>query len=219
MFAMRMTLAVRIWAAAATALAAAAASDVLTEILSNAGLLGGGALSDAHQESAMPVALLALTALLTLAALVAFRARDGRVLDTVQSRAPAWSWAAGTLIGTLLVVVLMEAYETRLGGLGAFDPHAVLVAHAPAAVLACAAFATRVKGVVALSLRLAHATGIALAHALVRVLDRGPRAAVRAPRRAALSSLLVFRELLLARRAHQLRAPPVWRLNFIQSLT
>ena len=219
MFATRMTLAVRIWAAAATALAAAAGSDVLAEVLSNAGFLGGGAMSDVHQEAAMPVALLAIAAVLTLATLVALRARDARVLDTAATRAQAPCWAAGTLIATMLVIVFMEAYETRLGGLGAFDPHAVLVAHAPAALLACAGFAMLVNRVVACSLRLAQATGIALAHAIVRVLERSGRGGVQAIRRAARGSRIVVRELLLARRAHQLRAPPFCRLHPMQSLT
>ncbi len=209
MLASRTAAAVRLWAAAATALAAAAAADSLTEFLSNTGLLGGGAVRDVHHESVLPVLLLALTMLLALALAVALGARRAHRFSFVsRSRIEASCWAAGTLLATLLIVLVMEAYETRFGGVTAFDPRAVIWTHAPAAFAACAVVAAGVNRLVAVCLRAALAAGRAVADVLVRILDVGAGSGAATPGALAFETLPVRGPLMPATGAHRLRAPP-----------
>ena len=209
---------IRLWAAAATALAAAAAADVLTEFLSNTGLLGGGAVRDVHQEAVVPVALLAAIVLLSLALAVALGARRASGFSSApRSHSEAFCLAAGTFVATLAVVSLMEGYETRFGGAGAFDARAVFLVHAPAALAACAAAATLVNRLVAFSLRAALAAGRAVAHVLVRAIPAGSASGIASAAAAAAFGMRTLRrEFLLALRARGLRAPPSRRPYSLQ---
>jgi hypothetical protein len=209
-----MALSIRFWAAIATALATAASVDCSSELLANAGWLGGFAASDGHQEAVFPTALVAALILVGLALTVALRASSGeRARYHDSPLGPRILVAAATLVATFAVVVLMEAYEMRFGGLSAFDPRSVFVQHWAAVSIGYVLVATLVSRLVAFSLRAAVAAGKLAAHVLVRFLgaDRSAPAAV-ACGFDAFGTRIVHRPLVVALGALALRAPPASQL-------
>ena len=118
-----------IWTLVTVALCAAVCGDALTEWLSNSGFWGSG-VSDLHQESLAPTAYAAAVACLTCLALVIAAARRGEMVRVRPACASRVWWNGAAVLLALIVVVVMEGYEVRFGGIGAFDPRSVLMAHA-----------------------------------------------------------------------------------------
>jgi hypothetical protein len=128
---------VRAWAAAATAILAAAAADAVTEFAENNGWLGG-TLRDGQHEAMVPALLLGASVALSLALyvlLARISPRDLLVVRLNDVRVRLADLACG-FCGSALSVVAMEGYETRFGGVSPFDPRSVVVSHAPALIVA-----------------------------------------------------------------------------------
>ena len=209
---------IRYWAALAITLATAALVDWSSELLANAGWLGAG-VPDGYQEAVLPVALLAALAFFGLCVAVALCAGRG---DRVRYEAGSWVdrvlVAVATLGATFAVIVLMEAYEMRFGGVSAFDPRSVFVEHAPAILIGYAIVATIVGRLVTLLLRAAAAAGCLAAHAIVRILRMDPRQRAATSRRdAGFAARVACRCPIIAFGAIALRAPPFGQ-SFLQQL-
>ncbi|HTA38525.1 MAG TPA: hypothetical protein VK760_05595, partial [Candidatus Acidoferrales bacterium] len=147
---------IRYWAAIVTALATAALVDFSSELLANAGWLGGLAAPDGHQEAVLPVAVLAALVAIGLGLTVALRAGRGEQLryrDVSTGRRILMAIAG--VAAVFAVITLMEAYEMRFGGLSALDPRSVFVEHWPAVLIGYAAIATIVGAIVNALLRIA----------------------------------------------------------------
>jgi hypothetical protein len=213
-------LSIRYWAAIATALATAALVDCSSELLANAGWLGGVAAHDAHQEAVLPVALLAalvVFGLLFAVALCAGRGDRLRYNDWPAGRRTVTALA--TVAATFAVILLMEAYEMRYGELSALDPRSVFVEHFQAVLIGYAFVATIVGRLVSFALGAAAAAGRLAAHVLVAFLciDRSDCAEASCDGHA-FGTEIVHRPLLLALGAIGLRAPPVRQLFHLQQL-
>jgi|GEM_PF-2234879 len=198
-----------LWASLAVALSAAVCGDAATEWLSNEGFWGVGT-RDVHHESLLPVALVAAIVTAALAAFVlAAHLRCGDPLLRIRRRACARVWLVGlTALLTMLVVVLMEGYEVRFGGISAFDPRSVVITHALPVLCAYALIGILVDRMLVACLRVAcRAVGV-VAAALVAFARRGAaaQACIRTgPQRTA----PVERRPERIRPACELRAPPI----------
>jgi Carboxypeptidase regulatory-like domain len=146
-----------VWMLVAVALWAAVLGDGLTEWLSNNGLWGLGP-SDVHQEALGPAAAAALFLSITLA-WYAVVMRWCRPDECVRLRpsgvAQRFCWNACAVALSLGLVIVMEGYEMRFGGVGVFDPRSVLMAHAVPGLLSYAAVALCVEFLLAAVLRTA----------------------------------------------------------------
>ena len=141
----------------AVALWAAIFGDGITEWLSNNGLWGIGP-SDFHQEALRPAAAVALLLSVMLAwyaAAVRWFAPDELVGLRPSGVAQRFWWNACALTLSLGLVIAMEGYEVRFGGVGVFDPRSVLVAHAGPVLLSYAIIALCVECMLAAALRTA----------------------------------------------------------------
>jgi hypothetical protein len=172
---------IRYWAAIVTALATAALVDWSSEILADAGWLGGLAASDGHQEAVFPVVVLAALAAVALGLTVALRAGRG---DQIRYRGSSAShrvaMAVAGLVAVFIVITLMEAYEMQFGELSALDPRSVFVEHWPAVFIGYVVVSALVSRIVGLILGVAAAAGQFAAHVIVAFLhvDLRPRAAM-----------------------------------------
>jgi hypothetical protein len=162
-----------IWTLVTVALCAAVCGDALTEWLSNSGFWGSG-VSDLHQESLAPTAYAAAVACLTCLALVIAAARRGEMVRVRPACASRVWWNGAAVLLALIVVVVMEGYEVRFGGIGAFDPRSVLMAHALPVVVAYALIAALVDRTLRLGLRAAFVTALSVVATIAPV---GPAAA------------------------------------------
>jgi hypothetical protein len=211
---------IRYWAAIVTALATAALVDWSSELLANAGWLGGLAASDGHQEAVLPVAVLAALVAVALGLTVALRAGKGEQTRYRESSAGnRIAVAFATLAATFIVITLMEAYEMRFGGLSALDPRSVFVEHWPAVLIGYLAVSTIVSRVVGLILGVAVAAGKLAAHAIVAFLRVERRAHIALPRGDdSFGTRILHRALVLELGALALRAPPPLQLLTQQQL-
>jgi hypothetical protein len=211
---------IRYWAAIVTALATAALVDWSSEILADAGWLGGLAASDGHQEAVLPVVVLSALIAVTLGLYVALRAGRGERLRYREvSARHRIAMAVAGLAAVFIVITLMEAYETQFGELSALDPRSVFVEHWPAVIVGYIVVATIVGRVVAAILGIAAAAGQLAAHVLVRFLriDRRPHA--EAPRAVdSFATRILHRAQVLEFGALGLRAPPPLQLLRPQQL-
>jgi hypothetical protein len=211
---------IRYWAAIATALATAALVDWSSEILANAGWLGGLSAPDGHQEAVLPVALLAGLVAVALGLNAALRGGRGEQTRYRESSAGNRVVVAiATVALTFALIALMEAYEMRFGELSAFNPRSVFVEHWPAVLIGYFVVATIVGRVVSIILAAAAAAGKLAAHVLVRFLrvDRRTRAAM--PRADdSFGIRILHRPLVLELGALSLRAPPPLQLLRPQQL-
>lgn len=211
---------IRYWAALATALASAASIDWSSELLSNAGWLGGGASLDGHQESVVPVAVSAALVLFGLAVAIALRAgRGDRVRYEALSIGRRLAFAVLTLAGTFAIVTLMEACEMRFGGVSAFDPRSVFVEHAPAVFAGYAIVSALAGRLVAFCLRVAGDAGQMAAHAFGRFARVDRRDAAPAHASVAPGARPVPRRRIATLATRPLRAPPVLQLFHERLLT
>jgi hypothetical protein len=205
---------IRYWAAIATALATAALVDWSSEVLANAGWLGGLAAPDGHQETVLPVTVLATLVAVALGLTVALRAGKGEQTRYRQSSAGnRVAVATATLAATFLVITLMEADEMRFGGLSAFDPRSVFVEHWPAVAVGYVLVATIVGRLVGIILGVAVTAGKLAAYAIVAFLrvDRRTRAAI--PTGVdSFGTRILHRPMQLEFGALALRAPPPLQL-------
>jgi hypothetical protein len=161
------------WALVTVALCAAVCGDALTEWLSNSGFWGSG-VSDLHQESLVPAACAAAVACAACLMFAIAGVRRGVPLCLRPAGASRTCWNVAAVLLALIVVVLMEGYEVRFGGIGAFDPCSVLVAHALPVVVAYALIAAIVERVMGVCLRVATVAVLALISAILSV---GPASA------------------------------------------
>jgi hypothetical protein len=213
-------LVIRYWAAIVTALATAALVDWSSELLANAGWLGGIASSDGHQEGVLPIAVLAALVAVGLGITVALRASRG---DRIRYRdcstgTRVWTVLA-TLAATFAVIALMEAYEMRFGGLSAFDPRSVFAEHWPAVLAGYTVVATIVGRLVTFVLGAAVAAGTLAAHVLVGFLRVDRRRVASAPRHYdSFGTHIPHHPLVLALGSLALRAPPPLRLLYLRQL-
>lgn len=211
---------IRYWAAIATALATAALVDWSSELLANAGWLGGLAASDGHQEGVFPIAVLAALVAVGLGITVALRASRGdrtRYHDC-SMRSRVWT-ALATLALTFAVIALMEAYEMRFGELSAFDPRSVFAEHWPAVLAGYVGVATIVGRLVTFVLGAAVAAGTLAAHAVVRFLRVDRRRVVAASYNDdSFAARTLHRPLVLALGSLALRAPPPLQLLQLRQL-
>ena len=109
----------------AVALSAAVLGDALTEAAAN--FIAAHPV-DGHQEALVPCAILSAIAmaLVCLWAATAGRAGAKALADALESkRLHLLVWLATAAL-TLAIVVAMEGYETRFGGVAAFDARSVL---------------------------------------------------------------------------------------------
>jgi hypothetical protein len=213
-------LSIRYWAAIATALATAALVDFSSELLANAGWLGGLSTADGHQEGVLPVALLATLVAVALGLTVALRAGRGEQTRYREaSAANRVTVAIATLAVTFVVITLMEAYEMRFGGVSALDPRSVFVEHWPAVVLGYVVVAAIFERLVSFILGIAVAGGKLAAFAIVAFLrvNRSVRAAA-SRAYASFGARALHRPLVLALGALALRAPPPLQLLTQQQL-
>ncbi len=211
---------IRYWAAIATALATGAFVDFSSELLANAGWLGGLSTPDGHQEGVLPVAVLAGLVAVALGLTVALRAGRGEQMRYRESSAAnRVAVAVATLAATFVVITLMEAYEMRFGGLPALDPRSVFVEHWPAVALGYVLVATIAGRLLSIVLGVAAAAGKLAACAIVAFsrVDRSARAA--APRgNDSFGTRVLRRALVLELGALALRAPPPLQLLARQQL-
>jgi hypothetical protein len=213
-------LSIRYWAAIATALATAALVDFSSELLANAGWLGGLSTPDGHQEGVLPVAVLAALVAFALCLTVALRAGRGEQTRYRESSAAhRVTVAIATLAATFVVITLMEAYEMRFGGLAALDPRSVFVEHWPAVVLGYIVVAAIVGRLVTFILSIAVAAGKLAACAIAAFL-RVNRSARTATSRGndSFGARALHRRLELELGALALRAPPPLQLLTQQQL-
>jgi hypothetical protein len=188
--------------------------DFSSELLANAGWLGGGDALDSHQEGVLPVAILGALVIVGLVITLALRAGRGD-----RTRYNEWSGgqrvlvAIVSLVATFVVIVLMEAYEMRFGEVSALDPRSVFAEHWPAVLIGYAIVSIVVGRIVAFALGVAVAAGELAAHAIVRFLhrDRAPRATRRCDGDA-FGTRIVHRPLVIARGKIGLRGPPAGQL-------
>lgn len=115
-------------AACAVALGAAVLGDAVTEAATN---LAAGYAVDGHQEALVPGAVLAAVLLASVCALAIGAGRSraeafARILESPRVRAVFF---VVTALAALAIVVAMEGYEMRFGGVSAFDPRSVLAQH------------------------------------------------------------------------------------------
>jgi len=205
---------IRYWAAFATTLGTAAFVDWSSELLSNAGLLGGVALPDQHQEAVVPVALMAAMLSFGLAATIALRAvRGDRVHYEAGSLRERLLLGFATLAATLATIVLMEAFEMRFGGISAFDPRSVLAEHAPALLAGYALVSTLVGSVVDACLRLAEVGGALVADAAGRFHRCTKHESAPLRCEAGFDSCGAFGTSLVTLGSVALRAPPLARVS------
>jgi hypothetical protein len=211
---------IRYWAAIVTVLATAALVDWSSELLANAGWLGGLAASDGHQEAVLPVAVLAALVAVALGLTVALRAGKGeqtryRKFGAVHRVA----MLVAALAATFIIITLMEAYEMRFGELSALDPRSVFAEHWPAVSIGYVVVATMVGAVVNALLGVAVAAGTLAAHAIVAFLhvDRRIRVATRRGDDS-FGTRILHRPLVLELGALALRAPPPLQLLHPQQL-
>ncbi len=168
---------VRLGAWFATALLAAASADAVTEFVENLGWLGGSA-RDGHQETVVPVLLIGVAAALAVAAYVALARISGGDLSMLRSRGIRSQILGATcaLIGSALCALVMEGYETRLGGLSPFDTQSVLVSHAPALLAAFAIIGVAIQSAMRELLSAAERAGDLAARTFVRFVRKLLRA-------------------------------------------
>lgn len=128
---------VRIWAAAAVAMLAAATADAVVEFAGNGGWLGAGLHDNQHEAIAPALVLGAATALFLLAFILFNRIplRDPLLLRLCE-RPTRWLDTFCAFAGGAVCVVAMEGYETRFGGTSPFDPSSVVLSHAAALLVA-----------------------------------------------------------------------------------
>jgi hypothetical protein len=194
--------------------------DFSSELLANAGWLGGLSTPDGHQEGVLPVAVLAALVLVGLGLSVALRAGRGEQIRYRESSAASRvALVVATLASTFVVIALMEAYEMRFGGLSALDPRSVFVEHWPAVALGYIVVATIAGNLIRTLLGVAVAAGRCAACAIVAFLrvDRRVRAAM--PHGSdSFGTRCLHRPLVLERGALALRAPPPLQLLGQQQL-
>jgi hypothetical protein len=194
--------------------------DFSSELLANAGWLGGLSTADGHQEAVLPVAVLAALVAVALGLTVALRAGRGeqtRYRET--SAAQRVTVAIATLAATFVVITLMEAYEMRFGGLSALDPRSVFVEHWPAVVLGYIVVAAIVGRLVRFILGIAVAAGKLAAGAIAAFLrvNRSARTATSRDNDS-FGARALHRRLELELGAIALRAPPPLQLLTQQQL-
>jgi hypothetical protein len=192
--------------------------DWSSELLANAGWLGGVVSSDGHQEAVLPAALLAALVLLGLCVTIALRAgRGDRVRYDADSAAHRVAVGAATLVATFAAIAVMEAYETSFGGVSAFDARSVFVEHAPAIFAAYALVATVVGWLVTRCLNATVAAARLAVDVVVRFLRIDVRANAPASQRdASRRSCIVYGSAIVALGAIALRAPPGEQLSLRQ---
>lgn len=202
---------VRIWAAAAVAMLAAATADAVVEFAGNGGWLGVALRDNQHEAIAPALVLGVLTAFFLLAFILFARIplrdpllmrmteRGTRRLDTL--------CAFG---GGVLCVVAMEGYETRFGGTSPFDPGSVVLSHTAALLVAILAIGAIVHWMLRAAVGIASRASVAAVEVFARFF-RPHLNAVPAPpvaRMPAFESGVVHVALAVAEGVRGLRAPP-----------
>lgn len=196
--------AVRIWAAAATAILAAAAADAVAEFAANSGWLGAR-LADHDHESIVPALVIGAAVALSLLLAVLFSRVSSR-----DSLTPRLSDVAIAFCGSVLCVVAMEAYETHFGGTSPFDPRSVVVSHAPALIVAFLSIGALVRVALRAAIRAAAKASVSVAAFFEQSLSRRsggaePRLAARI---SAFELCVPHVPMWLACGCRGLRAPP-----------
>ncbi|HEX4013986.1 MAG TPA: hypothetical protein VHX17_08880 [Candidatus Cybelea sp.] len=123
---------VRLWAVLTIGLLAGAIGDAGTEYFGAFGWLGGVA-RDVDHQGVLPVFVFTLMLALGLVVYIAgsrISPGDALVRRLDDTRGRALDALAAFAIGCVTVIGI-EGYETGFGGLAPFDPHSVIVAHAP----------------------------------------------------------------------------------------
>jgi hypothetical protein len=168
-----------LWTSLAVALSAAVCGDAATEWLSNQGFWGSS-VHDLHQESLLPTALLAgfVTISLAFYVLALHLRTNDPLLRFRRSASARLCFATLCVLLTFAVVVLMEGYEVRFGGVGAFDPGSVIVTHALPVLYAYALIGILIDRMLGVCLRVACGAARAVAAALVEFMRRDASEAV-----------------------------------------
>jgi hypothetical protein len=138
----------------AVALSAAVIGDAVTEMAAN--LLAGHAV-DAHHESLLPAGGIAalLVAVVCGFAVAAGRAQAEAFAGILSARPIRIGFFVATAMLTLAIVVAMEGYETRFGGMSAFDARSVLAQYMVPTLLAYACVAAAVDRLLRVCVRAA----------------------------------------------------------------
>ncbi|MGZ3506396.1 MAG: hypothetical protein ACXWNK_14620 [Vulcanimicrobiaceae bacterium] len=200
----------RWWSGLAAVPAAAAASDALTEFLANAKLLGGHSPSDLQHQALVPTLLVAVVSILAVALFALCMNPEPAETSQRSTTAEKLVMTGALLVATFAVAVMMEGYETRFGGTAPFDPHSVLISHAPAVLICYAVITALVRNLVCACLHVAIAAGRLATQRILQLLRidrRSPRA--RFANSFSFDPALTQENSPVVPRAHGLRAPPL----------
>jgi hypothetical protein len=201
----------RIWAAAAAAILAAAIADAATEFAANSGWIGAGLRDNDHQAVVPALLVGAAVALCLLVSVLCSRLSPRDPLSLrMAALGTRLADVACAFCGSVLCIVAMEGYETRFGGLSPFDPRSVVIAHAPALIVAFLLAGALVHYALRAAVRVAGRAGIAVAEFVEHFLERrlGSAAPLRAARISAFVLYVVHVPSWLARGSCGFRAPP-----------
>lgn len=202
---------VRVWAAAATAILAAAIADAATELAVNGGWLGSG-LRDNDHQAVLPALCTGAGLALSLLLAVLFSRVSPR--DSLSLRITALRTRLGDVVcalcGSALCIVAMEGYETNFGGVSPFDPRSVVLSHAPALIVAFLLIGALVHCTLRAAVRAAAEASVAVAEFFEAFLGRdfGNGAPRRAARISAFELRVTHVPSWLARGSRGFRAPP-----------
>jgi hypothetical protein len=202
---------VRVWAATAAAILAAAVADAATEYAANGGWLGTSVRDNDHQ-AVLPALLVGATVTLGLlfaVLLSRISPRDPLALRMIELRTRLAD-VAFAFCGSALCIVVMEGYETRFGGVSPFDPRSVVVSHAPALFVAFLVMGALLHCALRAAVRTAAEASAVVAKFLETFLGSGPLNAspLRGIRLTAFEPSGIHVPAWLIRGSHGFRAPP-----------